>query len=147
MVSMAVQAQSNSFLASGNKLVWENVFISNETNIPASISRHSKLKIVSSDQKVFTGKGDGIKNTCPETSAFMKNELSFDFEVEASDGKYRVTITNIVFKNKNKKVSTAESYFIKNGDMQTTGTLQADLDCLDVYFNRIFNTALYKNRS
>lgn len=149
-VSLSVYGQSNSFLASNNKVVWENVFITNEAKIPELIARHSRLKIVSSDQNIYKGTATEMRNSCPETSAFMKDAFSFDFEIEISDGKYRVTVTNIVFtKNKGKqaKNTTAESYFIKNGELQTTGTLTADLNCLDTYFNRIFNTGLYKNRS
>ncbi|KOS05088.1 hypothetical protein AM493_02840 [Flavobacterium akiainvivens] len=139
--------QSNSFLASSNKLVWENVFITNDTNIQAFISRHSKLKITSADQNIIKGNAAGIRNTCPETSVFMKDNVSFNFEIESSDGKYRVTVTNIIFTKKNAKKGTiAENYFIKDGQILTTGTLPADLNCIDAYFNRIFNTTLYKNR-
>ncbi len=150
LVSVGATAQSNSFLTSGGKLVWENVFITGEANIPGLISRHVKLKITSSGQNLFKGRGEDIRNTCPGTSVFMKDDFSFDFEIEVSDGKYRVSVTNIVFKKgKGSKVkaTAAESYFIKDGQLQNTGTLPADLNCMDVYFNRIFNIAMYKNRS
>lgn len=148
LVSVAVQAQSTSFLESNNKLVWENVYINSEENVSSFISRHSKLTVSpSSDPSVFKGRGEGIRNTCPETSAFMKDNFSFDFEIEVSDGKYRVTVTGITLTKKSGKKATAETYFIKDGQLLTDGTLQADLSCLDAYFNRIFNIALYKNRS
>jgi hypothetical protein len=146
-VSVAVQAQSTSFLESSNKLVWENVYITAEENVSAFISRHVKLTITSSNENIFKGRGEGIRSSCPETSAFMKDNFSFDFEIEISDGKYRVTVTNIVLTKKSGKKATAEAYFIKNGEILTDGTLSADLSCIDAYFNKIFNITLYRNRS
>jgi len=148
-ISLAANAQSNSFLVSNNKLIWENVFISSETNIPAIIARHSRLKIVSSNATIFKGTGTDLRNTCPGTSSFMKDDISFDFEIEMSDGKYRVTVTNLVYKkaDKNGKKTAAENYFIKDGGIITDATITADLTCLDKYFNKIFTTGAYKNRS
>jgi hypothetical protein len=81
----------------------------------------------------------------------MKDAFSFDFEIEVSDGKYRVTITNLVFKKlkaKTAKAKTAENYFIKEGKLITEKQVQAALTCLDTYFNKIFSaTTVYKNRS
>jgi len=150
-VSLAVSAQSNSFIASNNKLVWENVFISNETNIPSLIARHTRLKITSFTATVYKGTGNDLRNTCPGASAFMKDDFSFDFEIEISDGKYRVTVSNLVFKKAKKKAgkkTAAETYFIKDGDIIINDVIATDLTCLDSYFNKIFTmTAVYKNRS
>ena len=150
-VSLAATAQSNSFTVSNNKLVWENVFISNEANIPTLVARHTRLKITSSNTAIFKGTGTELRNSCPGTSAFLKGSFSFDFEIEVSDGKYRVTITNLIFnktKKKGSKNTNAEVYLIKDGNLLSDETAQADLTCLDNYFNKIFTmTMLYKNRS
>ena len=102
---------------SDSKVVWENVFISSETNIPNVIARHSRLKVTSSADNVYKGRGIDVRNTCPGTSSFFKDDLSFDFEIELRDGKYRVTITNMVYSKKFKKqkiVTPAEKYFLSD---------------------------------
>lgn len=147
-VSLSGMCQVNSFMISNDKLIWENVFISSEANIPNTISRHVRLKITSSDGTIYKGTGTDIKNTCPGTSDFMKDgfSFSFNFEIELSEGKYRVTISNLVFSKSNKKTE-AEKYFIENGLLKKDGKIEADLTCLDNYFNKIFTvTAIYKNR-
>ena len=149
--SIGCVAQSNSFTTDNDKLIWENVFISSETNIPNLIARHTRLKITSVANAVYRGYGTDVRNTCPGTSDFLKDDFSFNFEIEPRDGKYRVTITNIIFskKVKTKKSATAsEKLLLEKGALKTGTKAEADFTCLENYFTKIFSmTSLYKNRS
>ena len=148
LFSISCYAQ-NSFVAVSHKVVWENVFISEEINIPQLLERHVRLSIVSSDGNSYKGKGTLIKNTCPGTSDFMKDNLNFNFEIQQSEGKYSVTITDITFttaKGKN-KMHPLEKYLIdRKGNLKQDTQSQADANCLDAYFTRIFGMKKrYKN--
>ena len=151
LFSFSCYSQATNFIVSKEKLVWENVFISNETNIPGIIARHSRLTIFSSANTIYTGKATDLKNTCPGTSDFIKDDLSFNFEIELRDGKYRVTISNLVFCNKvkDKKINTpAEKYFIEKSSLKPGTVMQTDLGCLENYFIKLFSARMtYKNRS
>jgi len=149
--SLSCLAQETNFLVSDSKVVWENVFISSETNIPNVIARHTRLKIISSADNIYKGKGIDVRNTCPGTSGFFKDDLSFDFEIELRDGKYRVTVTNMVFSKKVKKQkmqTPAEKYFLTDEVLKTGGENTVDFTCLENYFTKLFSmTMVYKNKS
>jgi hypothetical protein len=139
-------SQSHNFSAKNNSITWENVFISNETNIAAVLAKHPRLTITTSAGKLHKGSAKKVKNTCPGTSAYMNEEMSFNFEIEESSGKYRVTVTDIKF-TKNGKTSKAETYLLANGSVQTDEQAQKDIACLENYFNRTFTlTQLLKNK-
>jgi len=152
LYSISGFSQANSFIVSNEKLIWENVFISEEANIPAIISRHVRLKITSSEGSLYKGIGTDLKHTCPGTSDFLKDDFSFDFEIELREGKYRVTVSNLIFIKKNGRKSPAqtlgaEKFLTDKGEIKQGGRSEADLICLDDYFNKIFTmTTAYKNR-
>lgn len=138
-IFFAVQAfcQTSNFSVKGNKLIWENVFISDESNISAALSKHPRLKIRSVYGKLHHGVASKIKNTCPDTSTFMNDEISFDFEIEESSGKYRVSVTNIRFSLKGKS-QPAENYLTDKGTLKTTGVANRDIECIESFLNRTF---------
>jgi len=142
-------SQSTSFGVRNEKLFWENVYISNESNIPQLIKRHSKLKIDSVSKNIYKGHATALKNTCEAASANLNNEFNFNFEIELREGKYRVTISNLEFiikGNKSKKTVDSELYYVDNGIIKPSS--KEDFECLESYFNRIFSfTALYKSKS
>ncbi|WP_294819375.1 hypothetical protein [uncultured Flavobacterium sp.] len=146
LFSASCWSQANGFIVRQKKLVWESVVITSETNIPELVSKHSRLTIASSDKSLHKGKGAHFKNTCPGASAFMDQEFSFDFEIEEGDGKYRVTISNIVYHDKNKQAG-AERYFIEKSALKQDEASSLNLGCLDFYLNRLFTmTSVYKNK-
>ena len=148
LISALGSAQSTGFSAIDGKLLWENVFITSETNIPAIIQRHSRLKIISEKGSVYKGTATGVGSSCPGTSKILKSEYNFDFEIEVAEGKYRVTVSNIRFIAKNKSVTAAGKYYITDSDIATTHTAETDLACIDAYLNKIFAmTFIYKSRS
>lgn len=151
LLSVSCFAQDNNFIVENEKLVWENVFISSETNIPNIVGRHSRLKIMSSDGALYRGKGIELRNTCAGTSDFLKDDYSFDFEIELRDGKYRVTITNIIFSKKTKKLKSttlAENYFLENGKIKSDTVTTADLACIENYIIKVFSPIMaYKSKS
>nr|WP_322625846.1 hypothetical protein [uncultured Flavobacterium sp.] len=142
-------AQATGFAVISNKVVWENVFVSDQQNISALIARHSRLKVTSTDGKVYKGVGKNIIYKCSDTSATLNKGYSFNFEVELVEGKYRVTITGIVFNTTGKTGKTqADAYFINDGKLKQDTLVVADMTCLEGYFNRIFSTSTtLKNRS
>lgn len=141
-------AQSTGFSAVGGKLLWENVFITSETNIPAIIQRHSRLKIISEKGPLYKGTATGVGSSCPETSKILKSEYNFDFEIEVAEGKYRVTVSNIRFTGKGKASTEAGKYYITNNELTATNIAEKDLACIDAYLNKIFTmTFIYKSRS
>lgn len=137
LISLQAFCQSNNFSVKVNTLIWENVFISNETNISAVLAKHPRLKIDSTAGKLHKGSAVKIKNTCPETSSYMNDDISFDFEIEESTGKYRVTVTNIKFTTKNKS-RKAEAYLVEKGSIKTENKAQRDIECIENYLNRTF---------
>jgi hypothetical protein len=151
LISFSCFAQGNNFIVENEKLVWENVIISSESNIPNIIGRHSRLKITSSDGNVYSGKGIEVRNTCPGTSDFLKGDYSFNFEIELRDGKYRVTVTNIVFSKslkKQKSITPAEKYFIVSGKIKDNTNTEADLACIENYITKLFSPVMaYKSKS
>lgn len=142
-------SQATGFALINNKVVWENVFVSDQQNIPALIARHSRLKITSTDGKIYKGVGKNIIYKCSDTSATLNKGYSFNFEVELVEGKYRVTITNIVFNTTGKTGKTlADTYFLSDSKLKQDAVANADMVCLEGYFNRIFSTSTtLKNRS
>ena len=140
-------SQDNSFAVVNGKLVWEDVIISQETNIPAIVTRHSKLSITKAEGAIYKGKATGLSSSCSDTSKILKNEYNFNFEIEMSEGKYRITITDVVFTGKGG--GKAEGFYIeKNSGMPELANNNADLACLDAYFTKLFTmTSVYKTKS
>lgn len=149
LIALQGYAQATGFAVISKKVVWENVFVSDQQNIPALIARHSRLKVTSTDGKVYKGVGKNIIYKCSDTSATLNKGYSFNFEVELVEGKYRVTITGIVFNTTGKTGKTqADMYFVTDGKLKQDAPVVADMTCLEGYFNRIFSTSTtLKNRS
>ncbi len=150
LFSVSCLAQVNNFYAKNNTLVWENVIISDQDNIPELIQRHPRLSIISVSGTSYKGKGAEIRHTCEGCSSYMDNELSFDFEIRLSEGKYSVTVSNLIYKSvpqkeSLKKIETADNIILKNGSIRED--IDEDLNCLDRYFSKIFSmTRVYKNK-
>jgi hypothetical protein len=140
-------SQDTSFAVVNGKLVWEDVIISQETNIPAIVTRHSKLSITKVEGAVYKGKATGLTSSCSDASKILKNEYNFSFEIEMSEGKYRITITDIVFTGKGG--GRAEGFYIeKNPRADELANNSTDLTCLDAYFTKLFTmTSVYKTKS
>lgn len=140
-------SQVSNFAVLNGKLVWENVIIAREDNIPAMIATHAKLSVAKVSDVLYRGKASGLTSSCDDTSNVLKNEYNFNFEIEMSDGKYRVTITDIVFSGK--RGGKAERFYTnrRNDTLKTKG-VNSDLSCLDAYFTKLFTmTGFYKTKS
>lgn len=145
-ISFSKAFSQDNFVALDNKLVWETVFINNEPNIAGILQKHSKFKITEGKDGIYTGKAAKMSSNCDSQSKALNHEYDFDFEIEVSEGKYRVTITNIVFKGKGG--AKAEKFFLEKGEVKSTKAVEADLTCLDTYFTKLFSmTTVYKNKS
>lgn len=151
LISISGFSQATGFAVANNQLVWENVFVSNEMNVPSLIGRHSKMKIVSSDGTIYKGVAkDILISSCTDASKIFKYGVNFSFEIELSDGKYRVTVSDIIFNNqkKGKTKTPAEKSFVVSGKTKSTVEAVNDLTCLETYFNKVFTMmVIYKNRS
>ncbi len=147
LFSMSCWSQTHNFEARNKELVWENVIVSNATGIPELLSKHTRLTITSSNNPLYKGKGSQLKNNCPGTAAFMESEFSFDFEIEVSAGKYRVTVSNLMYHPAKESTVTAGKYFLEKGTLKQDAATKAGLNCIDAYLNRIFtNMQVYKNK-
>lgn len=148
IASQSIYSQVENFAIQGKNLVWENVYISNEANIPQLVERHSSLKVISQKGNLFKGTGSSVKCSCAEASPLLDNPFNFNFEIELRGDKYRVTLTNFTFSDKSKKTKKATNYFIEKNALKTDENTKNDLSCLNNYFNRIFSmTVYYKNKS
>ena len=150
LFSVSCLAQENNFSITNDNIIWENVFITSQTNIPELLSRHSRIKIASASGSLYKGTGTGIRNKCAGTSDYMSREFNFDFEIEISEGKYRVTVFNIKYAEKPKKAAFTklEKFLLENNAMKQDAKANNDIMCLNTYFNRTFtNTMVFKNKS
>ncbi|AXG74595.1 hypothetical protein DVK85_10255 [Flavobacterium arcticum] len=148
LFSISCFAQVHNFYVKNNSLVWENVIITNQDNIPEFIAHHPRLSIASSNHS-YKGKGTEIRHTCEGCSSYMDNELSFDFEIKLREGKYSIIVYNLIYtvmsQENHRKIIIADSIMLKKGGIRND--LNKDLTCLDIYFNRIFSmTGIYKNK-
>lgn len=149
LFTLPVCSQTKTFVLRDNAVIWENVFVTSETNIASILEKHPSLTIISDKNNIYKGIARNVKNSCPGTSeAFLDARYDFNFEIERSAGMYRVTISNLKILPASKKQSvTAESFFLEKGEIKNTSPGQTDLQCLDALFNRIFTaTSLLKNK-
>jgi hypothetical protein len=146
LFSLSGYSQITGFAVINNKLVWENVFVATQQNIPALIERNSRLKIMYTDGKMYKGTGTNVLYKCGDNSNVFKNGYNFNFGAELVEGKYRITVTNINFNTKAK--TTAEKHFIEAGKIKQDELTIADLSCLQLYFDRVFSVStVLKNKS
>lgn len=146
-LSLSCWSQTTGFSVRKKALLWEDVIMINETGIPDLISKHSRLTITSSNKSVYKGKGTLLKCNCAGSPEFMENDFSFDFEIELGAGKYRITVSDIVYIPAKGKKTAAEKYFLEKGTLKDDEAAKTGLACIDAYFNRIFtNTQTYKNK-
>lgn len=129
-------SQATEFAVIDNKLIWENVFVADGQNISMLVERNSRLKIISSDGKVYKGVGSKVLYKCGENSATLRKGYNFTFEIELVEGKYRVTVSDITFNTKVK--TTAEKHFMEAGKLKQDEVSVADMSCLQVYFGKVF---------
>ncbi|NDI99117.1 hypothetical protein GWA97_08535 [Flavobacterium sp. LaA7.5] len=145
LLSVSCFAQVSNFYVKDNDLVWENVIITDQNNIPELIQRHPRLNIISASGTLYKGKGTEIKHICEGCSSYMDNELSFDFEIKLSEGKYGITVFNLVYTLSPQKTVTAGDIMLKNGVIKKE--IEEDLACLNRFFGKIFSmTTVYKNK-
>lgn len=144
LFSVPVFSQAN-FTVDRNVIVWENVYISEDNNIADHLARHPRLKLENNTGGRLKGKGSMLKSNCNEAGP-DSGYVSFDFEVQTTGNKYRITVSNICFGSR--KTVKAEAMFLHDGMLRTTNETTKDLDCLEVFFNRLFTRAqVFKNKS
>ncbi|MFL9844471.1 hypothetical protein [Flavobacterium rhizosphaerae] len=149
IVTWSFEAQVNNFVMHKNKMIWENVFLTEGSDIPNLIIRHPQLSITSVNGKKYNGTCKDVNYVCENTSEYMSQKMSFDFQIEIQKGKYRVTIFNLQFSKQGLPAAKAkaEDYFVEKGNLKTQDKTVRDMDCMDAYFNKIFTmTAVYKNK-
>ena len=145
ITSVPVFSQGN-VIAKKNGVVWENVFISTDSNIAEYLAKHPRLKVESSSSELLKGKGTGFRNSCSGVSQQMLNEIFFDFEIQIEKDKYRVTVSHIQFGLK--PAITAESLLMHNGTINYSAQSKRDMLCLEDFFNRLFTKGqIFKNKS
>lgn len=149
LFALPVCSQPKTFIVRDNALVWENVFVTGETDIASILEKHPSLTILSDENNIYKGVAKNVKNACPGTSeTLIDARYDFNFEIERSAGMYRVTVANLkVVPAGKKQVVAVESFLIDKGNIKNTSRTQTDLQCIDALFNRIFTaTSILKNK-
>lgn len=145
MVSIQPLFSQANLAVDKNSVVWENVYISEDNNVADYLSRHPRLKVESYTAGLLKGTGLMLKNNCADAPSDTRY-VSFNFEVQATGNKYRITVSNIVFGAK--KTTKAETIFMTAGVLRSDAHSKEAIDCLDSFFNRLFARAqTVKNKS
>ena len=142
-------AQTKAFTTRDNGVVWENVYVTDETDVTALLEKHPSLTITSHKGSMYKGGGKDVKNSCPGVSGnFADARYNFAFEIEKSSGMYRVTISNIKMMSASKgKAINIEKYLLEKGVLKQDAQTDKDISCLDALFNRMFTaTGVFKNK-
>lgn len=124
---------------------WEKIYVLKENEKIEDLKNNLKLKI-SND---FIGSISDNQCKCPGGSIFMDWNFNFNYKIDVKDNRYRVSISNIIFKNgmqyyyygvtTTKDISTLEYFALKNnGEFKISFQNKANLECLDRYFTKLF---------
>lgn len=147
--ALPVCAQTKAFTARNNTVIWENVFVTGETDVASILEKHPSLTITSHKGNKYKGVAKNVKNSCPGISeSFIDAQYNFSFEIERSAGMYSVTITKMkVISSVKNKTTNIETYLLEKGSIKTDTHTVTDLSCLDALFNRMFTaTNILKNK-
>jgi len=130
-------SQDHSFKLQNRSVFWQKVFEGSPDKI-----NHPKLK---------DGAGTKINiKPCPGTSAFMIGDVSFEYQIESKENRYRITIKNIVFENSfqlnfgaaftSSESTNFETYAVrhKKNELRDGFTHRKNYKCLEELFTRIF---------
>ena len=130
-------SQEHSFKAVDRYVIWQKVFEGLADQI-----HHPKLKDGSVSKLSF--------RHCPGTSIFMRDDISFEYQIEKKEDRFRVTIKNISFENSvqislgnvftDSKSTNFEDYAIRHrkNELRDGFTHQKNYKCLEELFTKIF---------
>lgn len=144
LFALPVMAQDGFRNENGN-LIWEHSFPAT-TNVAATVEGQPDLMLEAMINGVQTGAAEKIKNTCPEGSATMRNDLKFNFKVKNDNGNYIVTVTDIKVievmgpMQARTIVNRCEKYFVDAAlKVKKDPRSQKDMNCLDNFLTGVFS--------
>lgn len=141
------------FTAENNTIYWENIYQLNSGEKIEDLNQNLKLNITT------TGTGVVEENLCKcnSGSSFINQSFKFNYKIETKEGKYKVLVTNIIFRNgpelyanriqTDKDIFTFEYYSLdKEGNFKKTFQTKKNLTCLNDYFTNLFKIRSSTNK-
>lgn len=134
----------NGFKAEKGKIVWEHFYPETNAKFDSIVKRHEKIKVLSSDNVLYTGKAEGIKSTIDSNSVRLESDANFDFTITRVDGGYKVAVTNYTLLEKYGPLqmriipATLGKYYIDNGKIRPSVKTQTDLSYVDGFLTGLF---------
>lgn len=139
-VSSVTFAQEHHFKAERKEVSWQLAYQTTETNIMDLINKnHNKLS-VTKDEAI--GKGNNLNCDCKDGGWYFEQSFDLSFTIELKDDRYLITVTDIIFdgEGETNENNRLENYVLRIGQstFHTTKKNLINLNCLDVYFTKIF---------
>ncbi len=140
-LSFASFAQEHHFTAERQIVTWQNSYETTETDILKLIDKnHPKVQV---DLQKSTGSGRSLNCKCEGTSFYLDSDFNMNFEVEIKDGKYRVTVNDIIFDSEAETESMNDrlEFFVLRMGQSTfhkTKQNQKNMICIDKYLTNLF---------
>jgi len=135
-------AQDHHFKAERKEVFWQMAFKTTETDVPTLIDKnHTKITVNKEDN---TGKGASLNCDCKGGGWYFEQSFDLIFTIELSEGKYQVTVYNIIFdgESEDNNNNRLENYVLRLGQnvFHPTEKNLKNLMCLDTYFTKLFKT-------
>lgn len=141
LISISAFAQEHHFTSERQIVTWQNSYETTETDILKLIDKnHPKVDV---DYQKSTGSGRSLNCKCDGTSFYLDSDFNMNFEVEIKEGKYRVTVNDIVFDSEAETESNndrLEFFVLRMGQNAFHKTKQnlKNLICIDQYLTKLF---------
>lgn len=144
---------SENFSVEKNVITWKKVFEFKENPIPY-LKQNSNLKFKDS---IF-GTADNLLLRCRNISFYCKNDFQINFKIETKENKYRVTVSNIVFKNAINinfgGVSTDDKLILleeaelrfKDNTIRKNNQSVINLNCIDEFLTELFTIKIIEDK-
>jgi hypothetical protein len=143
LISVPALAQDG-FKTVDGKVVWERIF-SSSTDVNALIAANEKLEILASQDNIYKGVGEGVKQTSPSGSLRMNCETSFEFTITVAPEGYLVRVTDFMFLEKYGPMqmrtvpNSLEKYYTEYGKIRDSAKTQTDLGFVDTFLTGVFS--------
>ncbi|KOS06234.1 hypothetical protein AM493_09475 [Flavobacterium akiainvivens] len=132
------------FRTEKGKIVWEHTFTENVPNLESLITAQEKMKLVSEEESLYTGKAEAIKSTIDVNSVRLASDANFDFTITKVAGGYKVRVTNYVFLEKYGPMqlriipNSLDKYYLEYGKIRNSDKTKTDLGYVDGYLTGLF---------
>lgn len=166
LISVTAFSQENyNFKVENNQLIWQDVFesIINKSDIEEIIKKNGIFKNLVIEENIIKGNLENIAadykgagKSSMTTSIYVQNTtINSFFIIEFKDGKYRITLNDLILRTTNElaasgisimsanSVEPLSKYAIKNLDLRK-GFLNSDAKIYNYTFTNIFDFSKYQ---